>query len=539
MLMLMLMLAGTLAAGASPYSSMWGLNGASYAPVKDGGRLLDWSYAGYNAGESPLPSPPATHELKDFGAQGNGVADDTLSFAHAFDAMSRGACTPKAPCVLHIPCGRYVVKQGFRVASRSIILRGDGPHCTDIIVASPLGAASVFQFWGLIVDGDRTKLTDVVGTAPRGANTIQVASTSGMAAGQWVIVIMGGPEGGGDHFAPLHMGLDPGCTDVSFCNDDKSFMHFTRVARVVDSVTLQTERPLPWGMYATFTPKTVHAYRPRASNGGVEGLSIRMRSRRYLGHFRETGYNAIKFTGVVNHFVRDVRIYDADLGVTVSNSAFVTLRDISLHGSAARECVVDAGGACKVKETGHHGIVASGVDNLITNFTFATRFVHDITMAKMAHNSVVSDGKAVMMAMDHHKGENHGTLWTNVSLGTCTRPFSHGGCPACGLAAGPYTTFWNVACTSPSAPTALDGHQLAQRQARLGVFLNFVGNLTKFPATPLNRLQESWVQEHVDLTAAPNLHMMQAALRFRNFRKVSTRLGGLGKGGKTLVQSSS
>ena len=39
--------------------------------------MLDWSYAGYMAGEMPIPKLPLVGSVKDFGAVGDGVADDT------------------------------------------------------------------------------------------------------------------------------------------------------------------------------------------------------------------------------------------------------------------------------------------------------------------------------------------------------------------------------------------------------------------------------------------------------------------------------
>lgn len=38
---------------------------------------MDWSYAGYMAGEAPIPKLPLVGTVKDFGAVGDGVADDT------------------------------------------------------------------------------------------------------------------------------------------------------------------------------------------------------------------------------------------------------------------------------------------------------------------------------------------------------------------------------------------------------------------------------------------------------------------------------
>ena len=53
--------------------------------------------AGYAAGEATLPNPPTTSNVKDFGAVGDGVTDDTTAFMSAI--MNGG--------VIYIPPGTY------------------------------------------------------------------------------------------------------------------------------------------------------------------------------------------------------------------------------------------------------------------------------------------------------------------------------------------------------------------------------------------------------------------------------------------------
>lgn len=62
-----------------PCSKLWGCKGElADAPGSLGAqRLLDWSYAGYMAGEMPIPRGPLVGSVADFGAVGDGVADDT------------------------------------------------------------------------------------------------------------------------------------------------------------------------------------------------------------------------------------------------------------------------------------------------------------------------------------------------------------------------------------------------------------------------------------------------------------------------------
>src|SRR5260221_13354026 len=68
-------------AAACAYSSLWGEAGEKWQPA---GRLPDFSYAGYHAGEAPVPNPRARWNLKrDFHAVGDGRADDTQALVNA------------------------------------------------------------------------------------------------------------------------------------------------------------------------------------------------------------------------------------------------------------------------------------------------------------------------------------------------------------------------------------------------------------------------------------------------------------------------
>lgn len=56
---------------ATQHSWLWGREGELWRP---GGRLPDYSHAGYMAAQRPIPTFPAGFSVKDFGAKGDGVA---------------------------------------------------------------------------------------------------------------------------------------------------------------------------------------------------------------------------------------------------------------------------------------------------------------------------------------------------------------------------------------------------------------------------------------------------------------------------------
>jgi len=103
---------------ASAFSELWGKSGEKWDPK---GRLQDFSRAGYQGGDKPIPDWPVKVNVRDFGAKGNGSADDTGAFQKAIDA-----CPPEG--TVWIPSGRYLITGFLKITNRSqIALRGEGP----------------------------------------------------------------------------------------------------------------------------------------------------------------------------------------------------------------------------------------------------------------------------------------------------------------------------------------------------------------------------------------------------------------------------
>src|SRR5262245_24595809 len=76
------------ASPACTYSSLWGVNGEKWSPT---GRLPDFAYAGYQAGEAKLPNSRPKWDLKrDFHAKGDGTSDDSGALLKAIQTIKSG-----------------------------------------------------------------------------------------------------------------------------------------------------------------------------------------------------------------------------------------------------------------------------------------------------------------------------------------------------------------------------------------------------------------------------------------------------------------
>jgi hypothetical protein len=154
-------------------------------------------------------------------------------------------------------------------------------------------------------------------------------------------------------------------------------------------------------------------------------------------------------------------------------------------------------------ETGHHGIEADGVDNLVTRFQFKTRFFHEITVAHALGN-VISEGSGVLLTLDHHKGAPYENLFTNLDTGEGgPEIWKSGGPPGVGSHCAAGGTFWNIRGKRESG-------QPPQGWGPPGlIFVGLKGALRKSEQCP------GWHYEPIQPGALspPNLHLAQLARR--------------------------
>src|ERR1043166_8612439 len=88
----------------SSTSALWGRNGELWTPQS---RLPDFSYAGYHSGNDPIPEVTVKADVKNFGAVGDGQADDSQAFLRAIASVSNGA--------IFIPAGRYKINEILKI----------------------------------------------------------------------------------------------------------------------------------------------------------------------------------------------------------------------------------------------------------------------------------------------------------------------------------------------------------------------------------------------------------------------------------------
>lgn len=437
---LILLIALASAMQAQTPSALWGRAGEAWTPES---RLPDFSFAGYRRGEASIPTPAVTHNIRDFGARGDGKTDDTAAFRRAVAEVPRG--------VILIPAGRYVISDIIEITKPNLVLRGEGRDRT--ILFFPKTLTDVRPNWGATTTGKRTsnyswsggfiwvkgslgleEITTVPSAVARGQVRLPVKSTARMKVGD-TIAVRQKDTPDNSLAAHLYSGEPGDTTNLK----GRSFTSFPARIATVGEGFITLDRPLRTDLKPQWSA-AIHRHAPTVSEVGIEDLGFEFPNTPYGGHFSELGYNPVAFSGVAHCWIRRIRILNADSGPFLSGD-FCTAEDILYETERAPD---------KVRQgRGHHGVTLSGNDCLFTRFDIRMQFEHDITMGACASGNVVSNGRGEDLCFDHHRRGPYENLFTAIDVGAGTHAWRCGGGAALGLHCGARGTFWNIRSAAP------------------------------------------------------------------------------------------
>ncbi|UCF33898.1 MAG: hypothetical protein JSV78_01045, partial [Phycisphaerales bacterium] len=197
---------------------------------------------------------------------------------------------------------------------------------------------------------------------------------------------------------------------------------------------IEFDRPLRTDVRLEWKPR-LYSASSSVEEVGIQDLTFEFPVTPYKGHFTEVGYNAVAMRGVRNCWISTVEIRNADSGMFISGTN-TTLRSITITSNRPHERSRLA--------TGHHGITLGGQDNVLDQFHFQTRFMHDITVTGGSSGNVAMNGRGVDICFDHHRYAPHANLFTDIDLGRGTRMFQSGGGAALGRHCAAWETFWCI-----------------------------------------------------------------------------------------------
>lgn len=495
----------------SNHSALFGEAGEAWDP---GGRLPDFSRAGYRDGDAEPPFPEATASVRDFGALGDGETDDTAAFEAALAEVGREGG------VLAVPAGTYVLRKPLEINRPGVVLRGEGPDRSRLFFPLSLTeldpreelvelgtAKNPYSFSGafLTIRGEDRgrRLAALSQPAARGDTVLTLDRPRvALAAGDRVRLRTQWSDDLGR--ALLLDTENPGAGTAEL---NRSAEIIARVVAVGQSsraeqideadpaehpafATVTLDRPLPIALERAWSP-TLHSLAPTVVESGVEDLGFVFAGRPKRPHLQEEGFNAIVLFRVADCWARNVAFTDADNAVTVQQSTNVLLKDLRF-ALGQREGL-----------TGHHAVWLTGgsQNTLVTDFVFETRFVHDLTVEGFSTGNVFRRGRGVSMSLDHHANLPFANLFTDLDLGDPRSVWRSGGrrdrLPNTALS----STLWNLRHTGAALPP-IPGRWPG---------LNLVGLQGFDPTTPVP--PTVWLETFDGPPAPPDLYEAQRHLR--------------------------
>ncbi|GHC12930.1 hypothetical protein GCM10007047_32870 [Cerasicoccus arenae] len=445
---------------AQHVSELWGQTGEAWVP---GGRLPDFSFAGYHFGEDPLPEVEVVCSVKDFGAVGDGVHDDTQAFKDAIAQTESGA--------IFVPPGRYVITDILWIRKPNIVLRGASAEQSVLYCPTPLETilpdmsqtttgrpTSNYSWSGGIVwikgKYDDAVITLITASAQRGDAWLDVASTDGLRVGEVVKV-------------SAHADAENTLVDYLYSGDagDVAKMPTFRAGmrariKAIDGQRVELERSLSFDVRPEWNP-SLKGGGSSVYESGVEELGFEFPNIPYEGHFTEPGYNALAINGAVNCWVRNVRIFNSDSGI------FGGGYNCTFDG-----VLVESERETHKGKTGHHGLQV-GRDSVLENFDIRTEFIHDVTVDGFASGNVIKNGRALDMSLDHHRRVPYQNLFSNLDCGEASNIWRCGGGQSLGKNCAARGTFWRLQAKNNIAPPPSDFGPPS---------MNFVGLTTDSPS---------------------------------------------------------
>jgi hypothetical protein len=188
--------AGALAFRSTLYPTNWTSPTVASANLETDKLIQDFSYAGYRAGEQPIPNvvaPIFNVTMPPYGADSTGVTNATVAIQSAINAAQSAGGG-----VVFLPTGLYSVSpQGansyaLQINAANVVLRGAGPNATFLLNTSTnMRSKSIILMTGPSAAGfysSGAASTAISQDLPGPTREIPVTSTSGFATGQWVVV---------------------------------------------------------------------------------------------------------------------------------------------------------------------------------------------------------------------------------------------------------------------------------------------------------------------------------------------------------------
>lgn len=309
--------------------------------------LPDFSYAGYECGERGVPQVDyPVFRVDDYGA----VPNDGKSDREAFEAAIAAATAFGSPAIIRFSAGRYDLRpkeaanQSIVIAADNIVLQGagSGEGGTELFMEYPNLMAQEGSLWsgpelirftytGARPDAE-VKLTDITGNARRGGHTLQVASTSGLYMGQWVLLKV---QNNDPEFVAQEVSPYPIEAEWSELPQQGVMVSEYHQILRIEGKSVTFKEPLMHAVDARWG-WTLHQHQYHVGCG-IEDIAFRGNFQdAYVHHdpsgIHDSGYRMIGFHRQVNGWIRRCRFTDVIEAASIMLSAHVSAYQCRIEG---------------------------------------------------------------------------------------------------------------------------------------------------------------------------------------------------------------
>ena len=399
--------------------------------------LPDFSRAGYRAGDAPLPLPEPMLDVGLFGA----VPDDDLDDAPAFQAAIDAAAAAGGGAV-RVPPGRWRLEQVLRVDHDGVVLLGAGSKATVLFFPQSLtdlrGPNRNWSWSGGMLElkppaGNETVVARIGIDVEEGSRRLPLTPeplAAPIEPGQWLQLQWFNDPGHDTLLSWLHGDVIPRDRLGSElrASEDVRVRSWVRVV-AVDADGIEIDPPLALPIRSAWSVRLVR--RPHLREVGVRGLCIEFPRTEHPGHLKELGYNAIAGIALIDGWIKDVRIVNADSGIILGGCHRVSIQGVQVTG-----------------RTMHHVVSLSwSSDCLVTDWVFEAPQVHGTTISWSSHGNVFSRGRGRELAMDAHRAASFRNLHTDIEIVQGPKPkqpLRSGGKYGRGPHAARENVYWNI-----------------------------------------------------------------------------------------------
>ncbi len=312
--------------------------------------LVDFSYAGYKRGEVAPPDVQDLgykyYDITQYGA----VAGDGLSDREAIE-RAVGAIVTAGSGVLYIPEGVFDIhteqdeESSILIVGGNIILKGAGRDLSFLRMSDTMEPATSELYSSppaieIKHQSTISQLTTIEGDAPKGSFSVEVGSTAGIAAGDWICLYLkdNSPERieqqlGSDYYKDINSSYD------IVQNGLQAYMYHQ--VKSISGQQLTLYEPLMHAIESSWN-WAVYSY-PHYEGVGVEDITFVGNAKEDFLHHGSAdddgGYKPINLTRLVNSWMRRVRFQSVSEASSITSCANVSIYDVIIEGENGHSAI--------------------------------------------------------------------------------------------------------------------------------------------------------------------------------------------------------